>query len=69
MLDIIIALLFALGVNLGESEPIIVIDQQTGISYGVGSTASGGNSTTGTNNTPIYYLILDDTGEYRLLRR
>jgi len=68
MLDIIIALLFALGINTSE-EGVVVIDQQTGISFGVGSTAGNGNATTGTNNTPIYYLILDDTGEYRLVRR
>jgi len=68
MLDIIIALLFAMGINSTE-DSVLVVDQQTGISYGVGSTVAGGNSTTGSNGTPVYYLILDDSGEYHLVRR
>ncbi|MBK9637223.1 MAG: hypothetical protein IPO63_05205 [Bacteroidetes bacterium] len=37
MLDLIIALLFALGVNTSEGG-VVVIDQQSGIVFGVGTT-------------------------------
>ncbi len=68
MLDLIIALLFALGVNTTESG-VVVIDQQSGIVFGVGSTVGNGNSTTNPNDTPVYILIQDAEGEYHLIRR
>jgi hypothetical protein len=70
MLDIIIALLLALGINTSDPESgVVVIDQQTGIVFGVGSTV--GNTQAGTNNnsTPVYILIQDANGEYHLVRR
>jgi hypothetical protein len=71
MLDLIITLLLALGINTSDSEGgVMVIDQQTGIVFGVGTTAAGGNSTSNTgSNTPVYILVQDDNGEYRLIRR
>ncbi|MBP6513205.1 MAG: hypothetical protein KA347_11080 [Bacteroidia bacterium] len=71
MLEIIIALLLALGINTSDSESgAIVIDQQTGIVFGVGNTSVGSNSTSTTgSNTPVYMLVQDDNGEYRLVRR
>ncbi len=68
MLEIIIALLLSLGINTSEGGAI-VIDQQTGIVFGVGNTATGTNSSSNTNNTPVYILIQDANGEYHLIRK
>lgn len=70
MLDLIIALLLALGINTSDPESgVIVIDQQTGIVFGVGTTIGNGNSTAGNDPTPVYYLIQDAEGEYHLVRK
>ena len=69
MLEIIIALLLALGINTSESG-VLVIDQQTGIVFGVGTTAAGGNSISNPgSNAPVYILIQDANGEYHLIRK
>ena len=68
MLEIIIALLLALGINTSESG-VLVIDQQTGIVFGVGTTAAGGNSTSNPGSTPVYILVQDGEGEYHLIRK
>ena len=71
MLEIIIALLLALGVNTSDPESgVLVIDQQTGIVFGVGNTSGGGNSTSNPgSNTPVYILVQDGNGEYYLIRK
>ena len=70
MLDLIIALLFALGVNTSDPEGgVVVIDQQTGIVFGIGTSTGFGNSTTNPNPIPVYFLIQDAGGEYHLVRR
>jgi len=68
MLELIISLLMALGIELSEGANINVIDQQTGISYGVGSTVA---TSQGTTSTPpvTYVLVQDPNGEYYLVRR
>ena len=68
MLEIIVALLLALGINTSESG-VVVIDQQTGIVFGVGSTVGNTQSGTNTNNTPVYILVQDGNGEYYLIRK
>ena len=68
MLEIIIALLLALGINTSEGGAI-VIDQQTGIVFGVGSTVVVGNSTSNPGSTPVYILVQDGEGEYHLIRK
>lgn len=71
MLDLIITLLLALGINTSDLDGgVLVIDQQTGIVFGVGNTAAGGNSNSNpVSSTPVYILIQDAEGEYRLIRR
>lgn len=70
MLDLIIALLLALGINTSDPESgVVVIDQQTGIVFGVGTTIGNTQSGTNTNPTPIYYLIQDANGEYHLVQK
>ena len=70
MLDLIITLLLALGINISDPDNgVIVIDQQTGIVFGVGTTVGNGNSTSNPSETPVYMLVQDDNGEYRLVRR
>ncbi|MBK7683230.1 MAG: hypothetical protein IPJ26_12550 [Bacteroidetes bacterium] len=70
MLDLIITLLLALGINTSDSEGgAIVIDQQSGMVFGVGTTSGFGNSTSNPSETPVYMLVQDDNGEYRLVRR
>lgn len=70
MIELIISLLLAIGINTSNSESgVIVIDQQTGIVFGVGSTVGNTQSGTNTNPTPIYYLIQDANGEYHLVRK
>ncbi len=68
MLEIIIALLLALGINTSESG-VLVIDQQTGIVFGVGTTTGFGNSTSNPSSTPVYILVQDGEGEYHLIRK
>ncbi len=81
MFELIISLLMALGVLTGQkgSKPIIVIDQTTGISYGVGVTNGTGGCITSTstntnpNNIPttfdVYFLVKDSRGNYKLVKR
>ena len=70
MLEIIISLLLAIGINTSDSESgAIVVDQQTGIVFGVGSTVGYTQSGTINNETPVYYLIQDAEGKYHLVRR
>lgn len=66
MLEIIITLLMTLGIELSEDANINVIDQQTGISYGVGSTVVNGQSV----STPTTYVLMRNAnGEYYLVQR
>ncbi len=71
MLEIIISLLLGLGISFSPksgSKPVIVIDQATGISYGVGTT--NGVGTCDGYHADVYYLIQDPlTGKYRLVKR
>ncbi len=72
MLEVIITLLLALGVNItGEDGPITVIDQQTGICYGVGNTVVSNNGGSGDPNSAgeVYILVEDDQGKFHLVRR
>jgi hypothetical protein len=71
MLEIIIALLLALGVNItGEDGPITVIDQQTGICYGVGNTVGSNQGGIDPNSAgEVYILVEDDQGKFHLVRR
>jgi hypothetical protein len=71
MLDLIIQLLLALGLNFYEDN-IRVIDTTTGATYGVGNQTGVGNSLT--PNDPqdpviIYELRSDSNGNYYLVRR
>ncbi len=67
MLEIIITLLLALGIELNDGTNINVVDQQTGISYGVGTTVGNGQ---GINTTPTTYVLMRDAnGEYYLVQR
>jgi hypothetical protein len=67
MLEIIIALLFSLGINL-DSENITVIDQSTGISFGVG-TQAGGSRPIDDSEPIIFILTQDEAGNYHLERK
>jgi len=73
MYELILSLLLALGINLnpkGATKSIIVIDQSTGISYGVGTSNGVGNSvTTSSTNTEVYYLVKDANGRYQLIKK
>lgn len=71
MLELIISLLLSLGINLGDDQSITVIDQQTGVSYGVGNTSVIQQGMNDDDPTPtiVYYLICDESGEYHLVRR
>lgn len=66
MVEIIVALLIALGINL-DREQITVIDQNTGISFGVGS--GTGSSNAEIDNPQVYILFQDEEGNYYLERR
>lgn len=68
MLEIIIALLMALGFDCNEESNIQVIDEQTGICYGVGSTVSINQGTTAPPPT-TFILYQDPSGRYYLVRR
>lgn len=68
MLDIIIALLIALGVNL-DTENITVIDQSTGVSFGVGSSTSTSLRPNDSEEPIVYILFQDDEGNYYLEQR
>jgi hypothetical protein len=68
MLEIIIALLISLGVNL-DSENITVIDQSSGISFGVGSTVGSSLRPNDSEEPIVYILFQDENGEYHLERR
>jgi hypothetical protein len=72
MLDLIIALLLALGINTSDPETgVVVIDQQTGVVFGVGNTIGNGNSSSNPSTEPtfVYVLVQDANGEYHLVRR
>lgn len=66
MIEIIIALLLALGINL-DREQITVVDQTTGISFGVGT--GTGSSNAEIDNPKVFILLQDDAGNYYLERR
>ena len=66
MIEIIIALLIALGINL-DREQVTVIDRNTGISFGVGTGAGSANSEI--DQPQVYILFQDENGEYYLERR
>ena len=68
MLEIIIALLISLGVNL-DTENITVIDQSTGISFGVGTQVTSGGRPIDSGEPQVYILLQDDSGKYYLERR
>jgi hypothetical protein len=68
MLEIIIALLISLGVNL-DSENITVIDQSTGVSFGVGSSTSTSQRPNDPEEPIVYILLQDNAGNYYLERR
>lgn len=69
MLELIISLLIGLGIELNDGTNINVIDQQTGISYGVGTTVVIGQSSTTNPPTATYSLEQDENGKYYLVRR
>ena len=64
MLEIIIALLLALGVNINQ-EAITVIDDRTGEVYGVGNNINTGGKIEG--DTKTYGLYQDEDGKYYLV--
>ncbi len=68
MLEIIIALLMALGFDCNEESNIQVIDEHTGICYGVGTTVVGSQGTTAPPPT-TFVLCQDASGKYYLVRR
>lgn len=65
MLEIIIALLLAFGLNL-DKEGATVIDERTGEVFGVGNNVTIGNSEI---NPPTYILCQDDNGGYYLVQK
>lgn len=66
MIDIIIALLMMLGINI-EKEYVTVVSERTGEVYGVGNTVSnGGNSI---YEPKSYILCLDNNGNYYLVAK
>jgi hypothetical protein len=68
MLEIIIVLLISLGVNL-DNENITVLDQSTGISFGVGTQVTSGGRPVDSGEPLVYVLLQDDAGNYYLERR
>lgn len=66
MIEIIIALLISLGINL-DREQITVVDQSTGICFGVGTGTGSSNSEI--DQPQIYILLQDESGKYYLERR
>ncbi len=68
MLEIIIGLLLNLGISLGDGTNVNVIDQETGICYGVGSTIIITQGVT-PPPPPTYILMKDAEGNYYLVRR
>ena len=65
ILEIIISLLLAFGINLDETQ-VEVLDDKTGISYGVGSNTTVINSEV----DPIRFtLMMDDRGNYYLVQK
>lgn len=68
MLEIIIALLISLGINL-DSESITVIDQSTGVSFGVGSSVGSSQRPNDSEEPVVYILFQDENGKYYLERR
>lgn len=68
MLEIIIALLISLGINL-DSDNVTVIDDATGITFGVGSGSTSSQRPNESEEPVVYVLIQDANGEYHLERR
>jgi hypothetical protein len=66
MLEIIISLLMAIGININEN-PIEVMDERTGIVYGVGSNSGAGVRTD--IEPKKYVLVLGENGEYYLIQK
>ena len=67
MLEIIIALLWMLGVNPNDSKSQIqVVNEATGECYGLGNTANIGNRPA---PTEVYILMQDQDGNYYLVKR
>ena len=64
MYEIILALLFQLGIVATPKKPIVVIDATSGISYGVGVSTGVGSSVV----PDVYYLVKDDYGRYKLVK-
>jgi hypothetical protein len=65
MLEIIISLLLALGINLNDTA-VEVIDEKSGIVYGVGNSGVVHNSEI---DPPRYILVMDDRGNYYLIQK
>ncbi len=64
MIEIIIALLLNLGINL-DKESINVIDERTGLVFGVGNNSTGGTNSEIEPST--YILCQDEDGKYYLI--
>lgn len=68
MLELIIQLAIALGIWGGSTKGnIVVIDQNTGQTYSLGSTAGTGNNIQAP--TSVFYLVKDINGNYMLIRK
>ena len=67
MLELIMSLLMALGLFTSHGpKPIIVIDQTTGISYGIGTSNGAGGCVVPPD---VYYLVKDPQGRYHLVKK
>jgi hypothetical protein len=68
MLEIIIALLMMIGIDINNPETgqIIVIDTSDGATYGLGSSVVVTNRPPD-EPVPVYYLIKLDDGSYQLV--
>lgn len=69
MLDLIIQLLFAIGISVSgpDAHSVVVIDNDTGATYGLGSTVTVGNRPA--ENTEVYMLMHDKNGNYYLVKK
>ncbi len=64
MIEIIITLLLTFGINL-DQDAITVVDERTGIVYGVGNSTSGGGRIDSDSKT--FILCQDEDGKYYLI--